>query len=448
MSIRLAMHAILAAILVVAGLASPRWIAAADEHEAATALATKVGGLVKQLDAARLADRDAAEKALVALGPEALDVLPRGEAKLSAEVKQRLTRVRRQLEVAFSKTAAKASLITMAEGEYRLSQVLAELAKQSGNPLVDGRSKTAAGSVPADPAIRVRFQKTPFWQALDTALDAAVVSLDVRDAHAEVPLQLVVVDRSKSDRPRSNSAVYRGPLRFAVVDTDVKRGTDGAEDLLRIVLETAWEPRLKPIAFKLAARDVAVVDDQRRTLRAVSEDAQWATSSVGGQGAMRLTLPFVLPTDAKSVSLKGTVSALLAGANVAFRFDGLGKSPAAVGVATQKMGDATVRLESFRRVSNRWIARTRVIYDNPLEAVQSHYDWLYASRASLAEEKSRREPVDVDATAAEDGVLGTYLFNTKDSDKPGEISLVYTTPAVILTAPFEFEFGGIEVPQK
>jgi hypothetical protein len=453
MSIRPSVRSVLAAAVIAVGLSFAAAMAA-NEEETATALATKVGGLVKQLDSPRLADRDAAEKALVALGPEALDVLPRGESKLSAEVKQRLTRVRRQLEVAFSKSAAKASLITLADGEYRLSAVLAALTKQSGNPLVDGRAKGANGEPPADPQIRVGFDKTPFWQALDTTLDAAGVALDIRDAHADVPLQLVVVDRGPAENSRSKAALYRGPLRFAIVDSDVKRDPDDSTGLLRVVMEAAWEPRLKPIALNLAARDVAAVDDKQRTLGAVSQDAQWATSSLGGQGAVRFTLPFMLPdSDANSVSLKGRISALLAGAHVAFRFERLGEirsgsTTTSQATTSQKMGDATVRLESFRRVSDKWIARFRVVYDNPQEAVQSHYDWLYASRAAIADGDARREPIDFDATAAEDGVMGTYIFNAKDTDKASEITLVYTTPAVIMTVPFEFEFDRVAIPMK
>lgn len=437
----------IAAALIACTIGTPTcWAAASDE--ATTALARKVAELIGQLDAPRLADRDAAEKVLMALGPEALDVLPRGEAKHSAEVKQRLARVRRQLELAFAKSAAKASLITLADAERPLSEVLAAIAKQSGNPLVDGRKRGPEGKPPADPRIRVAFDKTPFWPALDATLDAAGASLEVRDAQGDDPLRLVVVERGETAKPRASDAVYRGPLRFAVVGADVKRAADDAETLARIVLEAAWEPRLKPIALSLAAKDLSAVDDQQRPLRIASAEAQWATSSLGGQGAMRLTLPFVLARgDAKSLAVRGRMAALLAGANVAFRFERLSETRPGAAVASQKMGDATVRLESFRRVGGRWLARVRVIYDNPQEAVQSHYDWLYESRATLTAVTEQRKPVEYDSQAAEDGVIATYAFAAEDADKPGELTLVYSTPAVIMTVPFEFEFADIALPR-
>ena len=61
-------------------------------------LQANVRSLTRQLAADRLADRDRAEKELLALGPAVLDVLPDGQARLPAEANRRLTRIRRQLE--------------------------------------------------------------------------------------------------------------------------------------------------------------------------------------------------------------------------------------------------------------------------------------------------------------------------------------------------------------
>lgn len=419
---------------------------ATSSDTAATQLAAKVAGLIKQLDAANLAEREAAERELVALGPEALDVLPRGTTKLSAEVKQRLTRVRQQLELAFAKTAAKASPITIAEGEYPLSKILWELTKQGNCPLVDARRESNSDAT--DPNVRVGFDKMPFWQALDKTLDAADASLAIREPRGEVPLQLAVIPKLPGHPSREKGAVYRGPLRFEIPSVDIKRdGNSPSSDLLRVVFETAWEPRLHPISLTLAASDLSAVDDRDRELRVATPMAQWATSSIGGQGSIRFTLPFVLPdSESKSFKLKGKLAALLSGANVIFRFERLGGArPAAV--ALQKIGDATVRVESFRRHNDEWHIRVRVVYDNPQEAVQSHFDWLYKSRAVLVDGMETRQPAEYDAQAAEDGVIATYAFKAKANDKPGEITIHYTTPAVIMTMPFDFEFAATPIPR-
>jgi hypothetical protein len=425
-------------------------VAAADEsggasEDEATALAARVAVLIERLDASRLADRDAAEKALVALGPGALDVLPQGDKNASAEVKQRLARVRRQLELAAAKSAAKASLITLSEAERPLSEILAALAEQSGNPLVDGRAE--GGARPGDPRIRLGFDKTPFWQALDRTLDAAGCSVRIRDASGDEPLRLVVVARGEGERPRGERAEYQGPLRFALADIDAKRDAAGNGGLLRVVLETAWEPRLRPISFTLSAGDLTAADDTGRPLAVATPQAEWSTASLGGQSAIRLSLPLAKPADdAKAFSLKGRVTALLPGANVAFRFEKLAGKTRGGGaaVAAQTIGDATVRLESFRRQDDRWQARFRVIYASPQEAVQSHFDWLYTSRAAMMVGSKRVAPVRYDAQAAEDGVVATYEFAAgAGGDAGGEMSLVYTTPAVILSLPYRFEFRDV-----
>ncbi len=420
---------------------------AKSPEEATAALATKVAKLIEQLDAASLAEREAAERALIALGPEALDVLPRGTTKLSAEVKQRLVRVRQQLELAFAKSAAKASLITIPAGERPLSEVLWELTKQGNAPLVDARRESSP-TPPGDPRIRVAFDNTPFWQALDKTLDAADVSLSIRDARGEVPLQLAVVPKQEGQKPRSTGATYRGPFRFEVVSTDIKKGSGDGGDLLRVVLETAWEPRSKPISLTLSGGEMTAVDDRDRSLTLATPMAQWTTSSLGGQGSVRFTLPFVaFKGDAKSLKLKGRMSALLSGANVVFRFEHLGAAARPGAVASRKIADATVRVESFRRHNDEWHIRVRTIYDNPQEAVQSHFDWLYQSRAVIVDGDDVRKPSEYDAQAAEDGVIATYAFKAKAGDEPGELTLLYTTPAVIMTMPFDFELADIKVPR-
>lgn len=458
-SFALAIAELLVVALGPADSASPAVDQASAElrEDAATALAAKVAALVEQLDAARLADREAAEKALVDLGPAALEVLPHGDRTLSAEVRQRLSRVRRQLELAFARSATKASLITLAEADRPLADVLAALAKQSGNPLVDGRTEQTPGAPPPPgPRIRVAFDKTPFWQALDQTLDAAGCSLLIRDASGDEPLRLVVVNRGQGERPRSERAVYRGALRFEVADVNIKHRAADERGLLRAVLSTAWEPRLAPISFSLAAADLSASDDKGRPLAVATPQARWETSSLGGQGAIRLSLPLATPEeDARSFSLSGRMTALLPGANVVFRFSnpaeaarGTGGGPiASQAVASQKIGDATVRLESFRRQDDRWVARFRVIYDNPHEAVQSHFDWLYKRRAVLAVGQTRREPMRFDAQAAEEGVAAVYEFPAHEGDRPGDIALEYTTPAVILSAPYEFEFRNTPLPR-
>ena len=83
-------------------------------------LPATVKRLARQLDDSQLAKRDAAEKDLIALGPDALNFLPQITAKTPAEVKDRLGRVRKTLEAAAVEAATKPSLVTL-QGEMSLA---------------------------------------------------------------------------------------------------------------------------------------------------------------------------------------------------------------------------------------------------------------------------------------------------------------------------------------
>src|SRR5574340_912747 len=77
------------------------------------ALKLEVRRLVRQLDAAQLAQREAAEAALVKLGPKVVDLLPGASERTSAEVLQRLGRVRQQLQRSAAEAAVQPAKITL-----------------------------------------------------------------------------------------------------------------------------------------------------------------------------------------------------------------------------------------------------------------------------------------------------------------------------------------------
>ena len=134
-------------------------VAAPADHD----LNSDIRRLVRQLDASQLAQREAAEAELVKRGPAILDLLPPPSDRQSAEVRQRLGRVRQKLQQLAAEAAARASTITLHADAMRLSKILAEFQRQSGNAIVDAREKF--GQAVTDPALKVNFDKTPFWQA-------------------------------------------------------------------------------------------------------------------------------------------------------------------------------------------------------------------------------------------------------------------------------------------
>ncbi|MBN1590920.1 MAG: hypothetical protein JW888_15510, partial [Pirellulales bacterium] len=134
-----------------------------------TDLTPEVRRLTRQLDAPQLERRNAAEAELIGLGPRILSLLPSPETRLSAEVEQRLARVRQKLEQQLAAAAVEASHVTLNNPHIKLSRLLIQIERQTGNRVIDARRQF--GQQPSDPELAVDFDKTPFWKAVDRVLE-------------------------------------------------------------------------------------------------------------------------------------------------------------------------------------------------------------------------------------------------------------------------------------
>ena len=172
------------------------------------ALKAEVRTLVRQLDSPRLEKRQSAEKRLVELGPEVLPLLPEPNADLTAEVKQRVDSIRHQVQETAAKTSAQASPITLHSPGDEAVENPRRTTETERQPHHRRRGNGPAG--PADPELKVDFDSTPFWQALDDGLDQAGLSVyRFGQQHA-----LCIVPRSPGQVPRTGRASYSGPFRF------------------------------------------------------------------------------------------------------------------------------------------------------------------------------------------------------------------------------------------
>jgi hypothetical protein len=158
-------------------------------------LEAKVKALVRQLDSDQQAKREAAEKELIALGQEVLPLLPPITRTTPAEVKNRLGRVRKALMDAAIAATTKPKFVTLT-GEMLLSEALAAVEKQTGNRIVDSREEDKS-----DPKIKLELNNTPFWEALDTILDAAGLTLYNYDSEKE-SLSYIARQDALPGRPR------------------------------------------------------------------------------------------------------------------------------------------------------------------------------------------------------------------------------------------------------
>jgi hypothetical protein len=414
--------------------------AQADAAVADRGLAARVGRLVRQLDAPELNRRNVAEQELVQLGPDILRLLPQTGKASRPEVKLRLTRVRLKLQQAQAAASLQPSRVTLHGDALPLSKILAAIQEQTGNKIVDARPQ-ATGQIP-DPKLKVDFDEVPFWQALDQVLDRAGLTIyPFGDDHAAR-----VVLAGAGEASRSGRASYAGPFRFEVTGVVAQRDLRRAANrVLRLELEVAWEPRLRPIAFQQRLADVKAIDDRGQPLEVRSAQADLEVPVEPGPVAKVLGIPLALPPREvrKIVRLQGTLDALVPGSPESFRFQDLAKAKN----VQKRIGGATVLLEQVRKTDKGWEVQILVRFDRTQGALQSHRNWVLRNPAFLEGRDGKRiapgpYPETTQRDASEVGIR--YVVAVEDPLE--DFAFVYETPTAIFSLPIRYEIKEISLP--
>lgn len=413
----------------------------ADEK---TELPAEVRRLVRELDSSELAVRDRAEAALLELGTAVLEHLPDASARLSAEVKQRLGRLRTKLERASAERSTQASRVTLEADAMPLSEVLAALSEQSGNKIIDYRNDF--GQDADDPKLKVAFRDTTFWEALDRVLDDAALTVYPYSDSQEPAI--AVVARGPSQAPRVGRANYNGAFRLEAIELAARRDLrDRQNRSLHLRLEVAWEPRLAPIAIRHAMSDLQVRDDKGDSLIDVNEDdehSEFEASIAQNSISTEIELPLVPPPRRveKIATLAGKLNVMLPGKRETFRFERLDKADG----AEQRKAGVVVKLDRVRKNNAIWEVRTRVTFDEPGEALQSHRDWMFHNEAFVENKEGEiTAHVGLETILQTENAFGiAYLFDLPDG--PAGQTFVYDTPTMILSVPVEYELKDLDLP--
>ena len=406
---------------------------AADE-----ALRTQVRGLVRQLDAPQLVRREEAEQALVRLGPKVLDLLPRSPDRMSAEVAQRIARIRQRLERVMAQSAGRASTVTL-RGEMPLPEILSKIEQQTGNKIV----LEARGRGPADqggaPELEVDFDETPFWEALDQVLQqTGLAAYPFGEENA-----ISVVPRPGRKSPAGRVG-YGGPFRFEPVSVLAIRDLRSGTASLRLTMEVWWEPRLGPVSLHHPMADVEAADENGKALTVDAEGAAPEVPVLPGSPAVTLEIPFELPPrEVKTTArLEGKLTALLPGKVATFRFAELEGAQQ----VEQRVAGVTVVLKHVRQNRSVWEIRLGVRFDEAGDALDSHRTWIYDNEIYL--ETADGEPMEwatFETTRQTENEVGAAYYFAVDGPLTG-YTLVYKTPTLILSKEIEYEIGGVELP--
>jgi len=409
-----------------------------EAKPASEELAAQVRSLVRQLDAPKLEERNAAEEALVKLGSAVLDLLPKDVDASQAEVALRVARIRNKLQRTDAESAMQASRVTL-RGKLPLTKILEAFQQQTGNKIADVR-REAVPNVP-DPELAVDFDKTPFWQALDQVLDQAGLSVYPYGEGRTVQ----VVKPSAEEGSRSKRACYRGPFRFEPVsifaERDLRKPAGGT---LKLEMEVTWEPRIEPVTLVQRMSDLKATDDRGQAVAAADREAAPEIPVEAGTLGKKVVLPLAaLSRDARQIArLNGRINVIVPGKAETFRFTDLAKAKN----VERRAAGVTVVLEQVLKNNQLWEVLVLIRFDSAGEALASHRTWILSNPAFL--EGPDGKPIELasmETTKQTENEVGMgYLFAI---DGPLENHVfVYKTPGMIFSTPLDYEFRDVPLP--
>ena len=422
----------------------PAEVASADAKN--EELTLKVRSLVKQLDANQSAQRDAAEKDLVGLGSDVLPLLPVVNNRTPAEVRNRLARVRAALLKIAVEAATKPATVTL-EGEMLASEAFKKISEQTGNKFVDYRARFNQDEDDpklSDPKIKVSLNKVAFWQAVDTVLDAAEFSLYDYDDESEA---LAYTARQDGAIKRTGHAFYAGLFRLEPSSIEAVRNLKNPTSRsLRLTVDTAWEPRVRPIVLQQPLADVVAKDENGNSLTFDGTQGEPEVTVEGTNAGVEID--FLLNAPERSVkkiaSLKGKLLATVLGRVETFEFPDLDK----VKQAEQERGGVTVIVDECRKNGEIYDVSMRVRFDKAANALESHRGWIFNNECYLTDAKGNRiEQAGIEAELQDVNEVGlSYKFDLGDAKSAAGFKFIYKTPAAIIRIPVEFELTDIDLP--
>ncbi len=395
--------------------------------------------LVVKLDAGSLSEREAAEQAILALGPGVLAELPEAPPRSSAETRQRLARIRQTLLTSRAESVLNASQVPATESGIALSALFEAWQQQTGNRIWDYRSEF--GQDNDDLTVDTALEARPFWPALDDLLDR--LDLSVYSYSGEPAVAIVARGPRESDR--LNRASYSGAFRVQALHFDAHRDLrDDGQTTLSLGLEMAWEPRLRPVAIVLDPIDLKGQDAEGRAIEAADAEAELEAMVNPGSVTAEIDVPLAPPpADCREIArLQGKFTVLLPGGIEEFRFQSLESARD----ARQRRGGVEVTLEQMRKNNDLWEARLLIAFDEASGALESHRGWIYDNEAFLLDAQGNQLANDGYQTTyeSENGVGVAYLFDLPQG--PGGYTLVYRTPAAILNSELSFELKDLPLP--
>lgn len=426
-----------------------------------------------RLDADRKVDRQTAEEELLRLGPGILKWLPDPQTLGSRSASEAVRRVRAKLERQKAEAAVEASRLALG-GSRSLAEILEALPRETGNTVV-------ADGLPKDwRAALVELPERPtFWDVLEAISQQQQITWRFDGSPSRLRLLPIDPKISSSDLTThalnvTQTKAFRVAMRSAAIRKVVGQA-DG--DLLRLELDVASEPRLRPLFVKCAVDELKLTgmkskpSDDASANENVAREIRWEPFSPDatleltfGQGRRQLSLPvdFRIPIGVKleSLSFSGRLHVQTAAAEEAIEFPA---GSAARSVARRR-GGVTVKVDRWETdaTSNgrTLTVSATVLYDAGGPAFESHRSWMLANVAGLVKSVAGANP-NTNTVAIDNSLLlpnhgetnplpngaieVTYRFERLPASTE-EFCFRYIAPTLIFDVPLDFDLNNVPWP--
>ena len=433
---------VLLVVLSLPGLGASRCFSTlADDDGAippATALRRKIESIVRQLDEATLAERSAAERSLLDLGPQALTYLPAPELTPNASTREAVKRIRVQLERRAARDSAQASRIRFS-GETTVAELLKEFASQTHNQVELGQDAARFGNE----SLRIMLEDRPFWDCLDEVCSRYQLRADFDPQRVGLALR----PRTAAD-PVELAVQRMGPFRLAIHSVQLLPivGND-SQKLLRIAGALQLEPRLRPLFLHFAAADVAANTASQTALAPWNPTAKYElpVGDAGREVPIQFDYVMAASDNRPSIDLRGRLFVQLAAGTERIEFD----RTALVAGAVRRRGGVTVRLrdvvtERLNEGRQRTEIKLVVTYDAGGPAFESHRTWMFHNAVYLEEDSGKHVGyTDFETSLQVNGAVGVDYRWDQLPDPVTSYRFVYEAPTLIVDLPMEIDLKGL-----
>lgn len=389
--------------------------------------------LLRRLDGDLLQERDLAEKNLIELGPSVLPFLPEITPRTSGEQKIRLQRIRKAVQDKKLDNFFEASTITL-DGTRSLKSLFEEITLQTQNKI---QLQNAGGL--EDIAIDCDFDKTPFWQVVQTIMSQAKLSID---AYGSTNNELVLTAQRSESKVRSTVS---GPFLIEPLSVQsnvlLQSQLDGQ---LEVSLRVSWEPRFKPVFMQVPMSDVEISLPSGETLKATNPNATPELALTNGSTSTQLQ--FVMNRPERSVpaiqKLTGKFKIAVPSERHQYVFEKFSNGAR----QSEKFGDVTVTLEGARRNGSVYEMRILASFGNSQGALESFRSWILSNSAYLEnQDGDRLQDVSFQTYSISPNAVGmAYMFQINNN--PDEWKLIYDSPASMTTQNVTFEISDLPLP--